>query len=96
MSGDVRSWNGGNGAFSEASQWAVTTTPGNTVVTSPGALDSASFAKGGSLSGSGNVAAMRRSRPGARPDTWSVSLRTDRTQARAELPDRVACNPPRR
>jgi T5SS/PEP-CTERM-associated repeat protein len=58
MSGDVFSWNGGTGAFSDPSQWTDETTPGNTGVVAPGAQDSANFTKGGSVSGSGSVAAL--------------------------------------
>jgi T5SS/PEP-CTERM-associated repeat protein len=58
MSGDAFSWNGGTGAFSDPSQWTDETTPDNTGVVAPGAQDSASFTKGGSVSGSGTVAAL--------------------------------------
>ena len=54
--GDVYQWNGGNGEFSDPSQWTDLTNPDNTGVDFPGADDTADFAAGGYVTGSGGVA----------------------------------------
>ena len=53
--GDTFSWNGGSGAFSDPSKWIDLTNPGETGIKAPGSLDTADFAIGGSVSGTGTI-----------------------------------------
>src|SRR5271165_5704734 len=49
---------GGNGAFSDPSQWIDVTDPDNTGTLAPASSDDADFPSGGDVSGSGDVAAL--------------------------------------
>jgi T5SS/PEP-CTERM-associated repeat protein len=54
--GDTYSWNGGDGSFGDPSQWTDETNPNDTGVDAPGPGDTADFASGGAVTGSGEVA----------------------------------------